>query len=201
MSKQYPLPSKPTVWMPDGSSANAPDAGLRARRSPIGIVGGGHGTLRERVQDVGEQQLLMLLLVMKTDLENADHLGPLRFLHDREQPLDRFVDMSPEGGDVFAIRPREQPASRARLAWAGRDIVGVEEISEAFVEHAIARETRRQQELLQEPGRMRAMPFRRTGIGHRLHDLILRAQQRGAAFGLGPHGAEGIAPDAAWIVR
>src|SRR4029077_6244229 len=46
--------------------------GLRARRSPIGIVGGGHGTLRERVQDVGEQQLLMLLLVMKTDLENAD---------------------------------------------------------------------------------------------------------------------------------
>ena len=90
---------------------------------------------------------------------------------------------------------------RARLAWAGSDIVGVEEISEAFVEHAIACETRRQQELLQEPGRMRAMPFRRTGIGHRLHDLILRAQQRGAAFGLGPNGTESIAPDAAWIVR
>ena len=30
------------------------------------------------MQDVGQEQLLMLLLVMETDLEDAQHLGDLR---------------------------------------------------------------------------------------------------------------------------
>jgi hypothetical protein len=41
---------------------------------------------------------------------------------------------------------------------------------------------------------MRAMPFGRAGVGHRLDDLILGRQQRCAALGLGPHRAKGIEP-------
>ena len=83
----------------------------------------------------------------------------------------------------------------------GADIIGIEQKGVVGVEGLVALAVLAEQELLEEPGGMRAMPFRRTGIGHRLHDLILRAQQRGAAFGLGPNGTESIAPDAAWIVR
>jgi hypothetical protein len=45
------------------------------------------------------------------------------------------------------------------------------------------------------------MPFGRAGIGHRLHHLVLGAQDRGATFGFRAHGAEGIAPDGTWIIR
>jgi hypothetical protein len=157
--------------------------------------------LRKRVQDIGEKQFLMLLLVMQADLEDAGHLGPVRILRDRKQPLDRFIDVGTEGRHVVAIRPREQPPSRTRMARAGRNIIRVEEIREALVEHAVAGKTRRQQELLQKPGRMRAMPFGRTGIGHRLHHLVLGAQKPGATFGFRAHRAKGIAPDGAWIIR
>ena len=109
--------------------------------------------------------------------------------------------MGTERSDVLAIRPREQAALRTRVARAGGHIIRVEEVSEALVEHAIAGETRRQQELLQEPCRMRAVPFGRAGIGHRLHHLILRCEQRGAAFGFRSDRAEGITPDGAWIGR
>ena len=44
---------------------------------------------------------------------------------------------------------------------------------------------------------MRAMPFGRARVRHRLHDLILRRQRRGAALGLRAHRAEGIEPIAA----
>ena len=89
-------------WQIDNRAGRKPCAG----RSPIGIVGGRHGTLRKRVQDVGEKQFLMLLLVMQADLEDAGHLGPVRILRDRKQPLDRFIDVGTEGR-----RRRRNPAA------------------------------------------------------------------------------------------
>jgi hypothetical protein len=41
-----------------------------------------------------------------------------------------------------------------------------------------------EQELLEEPGGMGAVPFRRAGIRHRLNQLVLRRQGRGTALGL-----------------
>ena len=51
---------------------------------------------------------------------------------------------------------------------------------------------RHQQELLEKPGGVRAMPFRRTGVRHRLHDLILRAERGRTALGLAPDGEIGF---------
>ena len=84
--------------------------------------------------------------------------------------------MRAEGGDLLAVRPRDQPALRPRVARAGRHIIRVEQIGEPLVEDAIAGKVRDQQELLEEPGGMRAMPLGRAGIRHRLHELVLGAQ-------------------------
>jgi hypothetical protein len=66
--------------------------------------------LREGVQDVGEEQLLMLLLVMEADLEDARDLGPLRLVGAGEQLLDAGVDVGAKRGDLFAVRPRDESA-------------------------------------------------------------------------------------------
>ena len=66
------------VCRPSGIATN-PDAdffgagGIRA-----GVIGRRDRIQRKRVQDVGEEQLLMLLLVIEPDLEDAQHLGELR---------------------------------------------------------------------------------------------------------------------------
>jgi len=42
---------------------------------------------------------------------------------------------------------------------------------------------------------MGAMPFRRTGVGHRLHHLVLGRKQRRAPLGLIANRSERIAPE------
>src|SRR5947209_2685009 len=100
----------------------------------------------------------MLLLVMQPDLENAQHFRQLRVLRAREQSLDARVDVDAEGGNAFAVRPRDEAAPRPRLPRSGRDVVGIEEIRELPVEDSIAGKMRDQEELLEEPGGVRAMP-------------------------------------------
>src|SRR5712692_7547982 len=128
---------------------------MRTRGLPIGGVSGRERVLRKRMQDVGEEELLMLLLVMKPDLENTRHLRQPRLLDGGDEALDRFVDVRPERGDVSAIRSRDEPALGSRVARAGGHVIRVEEIGEPFVEDPIAGKPRHQQELLQEPGAAR----------------------------------------------
>ncbi len=193
------LPGK-TYLVDTGRQLRESSRGGSRRRAPGGVVAGSRRILRERVQDVGEQKLLMLLLVMQADLEDADHLRKIGLSCGGEQALDRRVDMGPERGHVVAIRARDQSALRASVARAGGDIIGVEEISEPLIEDAIAGQARTQQELLQEPGGMRAMPLGRTGIGHRLHHLVLGGERCCAAFGFRANDAEGVPPADARIV-
>jgi hypothetical protein len=108
--------------------------------------------------------------------------------------------MSAERGNAFAVGPRDESPSRPRVARAGRDVVGIKEISELLVEDPITGKMRDQEELLEEPGRVRAMPFGRARIRHRLHQLVLGAQGSGATLGFRAHRAEGIAPESAGIV-
>jgi hypothetical protein len=101
----------------------------------------------------------MLLLVMEADLEDAHHLGQLRFVGASEQAFYSLVDMGAKRGDLFAIRPRDEPALGPRVARPSRHIVRVEEIGEPLIEDAIAGKMRPQEKLLEEPGRMRAAPL------------------------------------------
>ncbi len=172
-----------------------------ARRLPFRVVNRIGRILREGVQDIGDQQFLVLLLVMQADFDNAEHMRGIRGRHVVDQPLDRRVDMGAISGYVLAVRPGDQSALRPRMARTGGDVVGIEQKRKALVENLVARIVRHQQKLLEKPGDVRAVPFRRTGVGHRLHDLVLGRQMRRARFGLGAHPAEGVAPVGARLIR
>ena len=101
------------VWMPCRDFNEAARGARRLRRPPIGIIGRRDRILREGVEDVGEEQFLVLLLVVQADLEDAQHLGQLRLVRVRHELLDRFVDMRAECGDPRHVRPRDQAALRA----------------------------------------------------------------------------------------
>ena len=105
------------------------------------------------------------------------------------------------GRGLGDARARDQTALRAGMTRACRHIVGIEQIGEALVEGTVRRHERTQQKLLEEPGDMRAVPFRRTGVGHRLHHLILGGKRRGAPLGLIANRDEGVAPEAARIAE
>ncbi len=122
--------------------------------------------------------------------------------------LRRLNQRRHSGIDMRAIRRRfgdagagNKPALRPCLARAGGDIIGVEQKREALIEWAIIGRERTQQKLLEKPGDVRAMPFRRACLGHRLHDLVFGGQWRRAAFGLGAHGAKRLKPEQPRVAR
>src|SRR3546814_3182242 len=73
-------------------------------------------------------------------------------------------------------------AGRARMTLAGLFVIGIEEVGIGRIERSVAGQVRLQQEGLEEPGRMRAMPLRRTRVRHRLNRLVLGRQWRREAF-------------------
>ena len=77
-------------------------------------------------------QLLVLLLVMEPDLQDAQHLGELaparRLASNRSTAASTCAR---KAATSLAVGPRDQSALRPRVARAGRDVVGVEQIGEA----------------------------------------------------------------------
>ena len=146
------------------------DAGVGLAVSGLERLGG------EQAQNVGEQKLLMLLLVIDAEL---DQLRRLRAERGVAQPLERRIDEVAVVAHLLRRGPGQQPALGARLPRADALVIGVEAIFEALVEHAVAGEKALQQERLEEPGGMREMPLGRARIVHRLDDLVLVAQRRG----------------------
>jgi len=74
--------------------------------------------VREGVQDVGQHQLLMLLLMVQADLDDRQQLGEGLRIRPLKQALDRRVDMGTKRGDFGGVRARNQP--RCGRACAGR---------------------------------------------------------------------------------
>ncbi len=144
------------------------------------------------MQNIGEQQFLVLLLVLKPDLDDRYQL--IEILRRLDEVRCRRIDMRAIGSDLSGSRPRDQAALRARLARPGGDIIRIVEKGEALIERAIGLGVRPQQELFEEPCHMRAVPFGRARVGHRLNDLVLGRKQSRAAFRLGAHRAKGIEP-------
>ena len=110
------------------------------RHLPIGVVNRIGRVLREGVQDVGQQQFLMLLLVMQTDFENFKHARRVRVRNIGDQLLDRGIDMGAIAGDIFVVRARDQAALRARVTRAGGDIIGIEQKRKTLVENLVSRD-------------------------------------------------------------
>ena len=94
-------------------------AGCARRRLPVRRRSRRDRILREGMQDVGEDQLLVLLLVMQPDLEDAQHLRRARV--SSAVAISRSTAASTcarKAATSCAVRPREQPALRPRMARA-----------------------------------------------------------------------------------
>ena len=70
--------------------------------------------LREGVEDVGEHQFLMLLLVMQSDLDDRGHR--FEIVRGLDQRGHRRVDMGAVGGRLNDTRPRYQGRAAAAPA-------------------------------------------------------------------------------------
>ena len=99
----------------------------------------------------------MLLFVMQPDLDDRRDLGQVVCRLD--QPRDRVVDVTTISSDLIGAGARDQAALRPRVAWTGRDIIGIVKIGEALVEDAIILGARPEQELFKKPADMGAMPW------------------------------------------
>src|SRR5947209_17411292 len=72
--------------------------------------------LRKQRQDVGEQKLLVLLLVIDADLDQPGDLAR-RINAARGECLQRLVDMGAIGENLVVCRPGQEAALRPRLLW------------------------------------------------------------------------------------
>lgn len=149
---------------------------FRLPRRRGGRVGGPvdvHGIGRvvgEEVLDVHEQQFLVLLLVMTAQLEQLEAaLVDVVRLEGRDHGL---VDPRPEVGDLGDRWPRDEPALGARLPGPDRLVIRVEQEAEHRLRRHVPGHPA-QDELLEEPRGVRAVPRRGAGGGHGLGDLIL----------------------------
>src|SRR5665213_3661293 len=116
----------------------------RARRTLLhrqragGFIGRPQRVLCQQVQDVGKQQLLMLLLMMAARLEQFRHvrrrLSAKKFFDGRIDPLAISVDRCQRGTSEYA-------APGPRLTSTDHLVIGVEQEIEILVEYPVARET------------------------------------------------------------
>ena len=139
MRRLFVVEAEAVAVVADRMDAGDQRAARPALRPPRGhcqsrIVGRMGFVEREGVQDVGEQQFLVLLLVIEADLDDRDAASAKSVRAISISARDRGVDMSAIGGDFGGARPRDQAALRARLPRPGRDVIGVEQIGEALVE-------------------------------------------------------------------
>ena len=130
----------------------------------------------------------MLLFVIEADLDQRRDRPQLIRCRLVEEFHHGCVDVTAVGGDFLGTWPRQVAAPMAGVPRAGADIVGIKQEGVVGVKRLVVRAVLAEQELLEEPGGMGAMPFRRARVRHRLDQLILWRQRRGAPFGLAPDG-------------
>ena len=134
--------------------------------------------LRENVLDVGDEQFLVLLLVMQADRE--DRLDFARAARRPRSSSNSWMCASidvPEAICFCDRRPRDQPAEIAPVHVARGIVVGVEKIGVLRNLRCDTRHPDLQNEGLEEPAGVREMPFRRADVRHRLHDVIFRLER------------------------
>ena len=95
------------------------------------------------------------------------------------RPLQRLIDMSAIGADFVERGAAQHAAARPRVARPFGLVIAVEQEAAALVERAIAGHVVAQDEGLEEPGRVREMPFGRRSVGERLDRRVGIAERRG----------------------
>jgi hypothetical protein len=93
------------------------------------------GVLREQMQDVRQQQFLMLLFVIASELDQGSDRRRKIILDKRRH---RAVDMGTIGGDRLERGPCDHAASRTRLTRTDALVIGIEKEIELRIKRAVA---------------------------------------------------------------
>ena len=137
----------------------------------------------------------MLLLVVPAELEQGCGFMPRGLAGGGDKARHRGANMVAISADDIDRRARQHAALGSRMARADRLVIGIEQIGEGRVEHPVVRVEPSEDKCLEEPCRVRQMPFRRAGVGHRLDRLVLGRQIGGQRLGVLPHGFEPVECD------
>ena len=174
----------------DGSPPRRTPSSSRRSRATIATRRRIRGTQRihpEHVLDVGEHQLLVLLLVVQPELDHRQR-RMIRVVADAlDQRLQRAVDVRAVREHLGDRGPRDETALRATVTLARLHVVRVEEERVLRVRRDVGRVERREHERLEEPTRVREMPLRRAHVGHRADDVVLDLERRAECFRLRAH--------------
>ena len=157
-----------------------PALGGACRPAPVsaGEIGGVQGVAREDVLDVHEQELLVLLLMVEPE---GDQLGDAGDSRSRQQSVHGLVHELAVAGDLVDARTGEETALGPRMPIPDRLVVRVEDVGVGIVVRVVAGGVLPEDERLEEPGHVGPMPLGRAHVGHRLHRLVLGAQDGGPA--------------------
>ena len=120
---------------------------MGCREAPRRVIGRRDRVLRERMQDVGQHQFLMLLLVIEPDLDQRHQSGEGVLIGRLEEFHHRGVDMAAIGGDFVGARAGQMAALVTGMARAGADVIGIEQIGIIGVKAPVAVASARRAEI------------------------------------------------------
>ncbi len=161
----------------------------RVLRRQVDAIGRAQWIAPERVLDVGEQQLLVLLLVLQAQFQDLQGLRRQRAGLQLRQHAG--FDLVPVLQHLRQRGPRQQAAMRPRMRRADALVVTVEQVIPLRIVRAVRR-IGAKHETLEEPGGVREMPFGRAGVVHALHHRVFFAQWRGEMTAAGAHAAQAV---------
>jgi len=153
------------------------------RRLPLGSWQRGLVDRVERIDaeivlDVGDQQLLVLLLMVQSQLGARGNYRPVGRGAVRNECHHRRVDVGPIGHHLGDRRPRQQATPGPRIDLSDLLIVRVEEELECLAERLVAGGERLQHEGLEEPADVGQVPLRRAGEHGTLDQVVLDRERR-----------------------
>ena len=142
-----------------------------------GPIGRPQGIARQDVLDVGDQQLLMLLLVVQPQLHQARELGITTLLQPTDQAHHLLVDLGAVGIDLLHRRPGQSPSNVPGHALSKALVVRIEDEVIARMTGPIVVGKFFQDHALEEPGGVTQVPLGRTDVRHGLYYVVLGAER------------------------
>ena len=139
--------------------------------------------------DIGDQQFLMLLLMMETERDSKSEIRPLLICYAVDQQRHSFIDMMSITIDFLECRARKETALRAWMHGTRALIIRIEQDGKPVVEFVIISQIYLQEKGFEEPADMGKVPFRWTDVGHGLHAAVFRRQRRAYFLAHTPYGA------------
>ena len=185
LSKEKPCPSWPIRAIPPACShqRSAGDGRRHACWCP-GPIARPQRILKEQMLDIGEQELLVLLLVLKAKFDHAERARRARRCPGvASRSVDPGIDMAAVRHDLVERGSRQKASLGPRVGRAHRLVVGVEQVVIRGREHAVAGDGGLEHERFEEPGAVREVPFRRTCVRHGLERSVFGAERRAQHLG------------------